>query len=191
MKKIKYSIITVLALFTVSSCSKYVDVNNNPNAPVAVSAAALMPSMLAGMERGVWFDSRFVGQYTQQWGNSAANNVWDQEGYVPGNDAGGEVWRSVYFSLGANTGLLWQDAIPKQQWDYVGAGWAMRAWGWQTGADMYNNMIVAEAYDPSKLTFDYDSPDAVYAEAVKDAQLALNYFNLAIKSDGLNVSPTF
>lgn len=191
MKKIRYSILATVAILVVTGCQKYVDVNNNPNAPVAVSASALMPSMLAGMERGVWFDDRYVGQYAQIWGSSAAQNVWDQEGYIPGNDAGGEIWRSVYFSLGANTGLLWQDAMAKQQWDYVGAGWAMRAWGWQNGADEYNNMIVKEAYDPSRLTFDYDSPQDVYAEVVKDAKLAINYFNMAIKSDNLNVSPAF
>ncbi|OCX51125.1 hypothetical protein BEL04_20665 [Mucilaginibacter sp. PPCGB 2223] len=189
MKKIKYTILAALTLCTASSCKKYVDVNNNPNAPVAVSASALMPSMLAGMERGVWFDSRFVGQYAQIWGSSASQNVWDQEGYAVGSDSGGEIWRSVYFSLGANTGLLWQDAIPKQQWDYVGAGWAMRAWGWQAGADEYNNMIVKEAFDPSRLTFDYDVPEDVYAEVVKDAQMAINYFNLAINTDHLTISP--
>jgi hypothetical protein len=191
MKKIKYSIAAILTLCAASSCKKYIDVNNNPNAPVTVTASALMPSMLAGMERGVWFDSRFIGQYAEVWGSAAANNVWDQEGYVPGNDGGGEIWRSVYFSLGANTGLLWQDATPKQQWDYVGAGWAMRAWGWQAGADEYNNMIVSEAYDPSRLTFDYDAPETVYAEVVKDAQMAINYFNLAINTDHLNVGPAF
>jgi hypothetical protein len=190
MKKLRYTILTALGLLSISSCQKYVDVNTNPNAPVTVSASALLPSMQAGMERGLWFDSRFVGQYAQAWGSSAANNVWDQEGYLAGNDAGGEMWRTTYFSLGANTGLLWQDAIAKKQWDYVGVGWAQRAWAWQTSADMYNNMIVTEAFDPSRLTFDYDSPDVVYAEVVKDAQLALNYLNLAINTDHLTVSPT-
>jgi hypothetical protein len=191
MKKFKYSALALLALTVVSSCKKYIDVNSNPNAPVAASASALMPSMLAGMERGVWFDTRFTNQYIQMWGSSAANNVWDQEGYSAASDNGGEIWRSVYFSLGANTGLLWQDAIPKKQWDYVGAGWAMRAWGWQNGADEYNNMIVTEAFDPSKLTFDYDAPEIVYAEVVKDAQTALNYFNLAINTDHQNVNTAF
>ncbi len=188
MKKIKYIMLSTLGLLGLGSCTKFVDVNTNPNAPVAVSASALLPAMQAGMERGLWFDSRFVGQYAQAWGSSAANNVWDQEGYLAGNDSGGEMWRTVYFSLGANTGLVWQDATAKQQWDYVGVGWAQRAWGWQTAADMYNNMIVTEAFDPSRLTFDYDSPDVVYAEAAKDAQTAINYLNLAINTDHLPVS---
>jgi hypothetical protein len=189
MKKISY-LLVALILFTVSSCKKYIDVNNNPNAPVAVDASSLLPPIQAGMARGVWFDSRYVGQYAQVWGSSAANNVWDQEGYVPSNDAGGEMWRTVYFSLGQNITLLWEDATAKQKYDYIGVGWAMRAWGWQTAGDLYNNMIVKEAFDPTRLTFDYDSPDYVYAEVVRDCRQALNYLNLSIKMDGLTISPS-
>ena len=189
MKKIIYSITALLALCIAGGCKKYVDINQNPNAPVIVDASSILPPMLAGMERGVWFDSRYVSQYSQMWGASTANNVWDQEGYLSGNDAGGEIWRTVYFSFGQNVGIMWADAIPNKKYDYVGVGWALRAWGWQTGGDMYNNMIVKEAFDPTKLTFDYDSPDYVYAEVVKDCQQALNYLNTAIKTDGLIVSP--
>ena len=188
MRKIKYTIAVLLTLFSVSGCKKFIDVNNNPNAPVAVDASSLLPPIQAGMARGVWFDSRYVGQYAQVWGSAAANNPWDQEGYVPSSDAGGEMWRTVYFSLGQNITLLWQDATPKQKYDYIGVGWAMRAWGWQTGGDLYNNMIVKEAFDPTRLTFDYDSPQDVYAEVVKDCRQALYYLNLAIKTDGLTIN---
>lgn len=190
MKKFKYSLFVVLAACAASSCKKYIDVNTNPNAPVIVDASSLLPPIEAGMARGVWYDSRYVGQYAQVWGSSLANNVWDEEGYIPASDSNGEMWRTVYFSLGQNITLLWKDAMPKQKWDYVAVGYALRAWGWQNGGDLYDHMIVKEAFDPSRLTFDYDSPQDVYAEAVKDCKLALNYMNLAIKTDGLTQSPT-
>lgn len=188
MKRIKHSLIALLTLCSFNSCKKFIDVNNNPNAPVVVDASSLLPSIEAGMARGVWYDSRYVGQYAQVWGAAAANSVWDQEGYVPSSDSGGEMWRTVYFSLGQNITLLWQDATPKQKYDYIGVGWAIRAWGWQTGGDLYNNMIVKEAFDPTRLTFDYDSPDYVYAEVVRDCRQALYYLNTAIKADGLTTS---
>jgi len=190
MKKFKYTVIAMLAFWLVSGCQKYVDSNINPNTPVTADASALLPPIEAGMARGVWFDSRFIGQYAQVWGSSAANNVWDEQGYTPGSDNNGEVWRTVYFSLGQNITLLQADALPKQKWDYMGVSWAIRAWGWQKGGDLYNYMIVKEAFDPSRLTFDYDTPDYVYAEVVKDCKLALNYLNLAINTDKLTVSPT-
>ncbi|MEN0052190.1 MAG: SusD/RagB family nutrient-binding outer membrane lipoprotein [Mucilaginibacter sp.] len=190
MKKFRYTLLATLALLSASSCKKYIDVNTNPNAPVTADASALLPPIQAGMARGVWFDSRYIGQYAQVWGSSAANNVWDEEGYLPATDNNGEMWRTVYFSLGQNITLLWQDALPKKKWDYVAVGYALRAWGWQTGGDLYDHMIVKEAFDPSRLTFDYDDGSVVYAEVVKDCQIALNYMNLAIKTDGQTISPT-
>jgi hypothetical protein len=190
MKKFKYSLIIMLTVWSISGCKKYIDVNLNPNTPVAVDASSLLPPIEAGMARGVWFDSRFIGQYAQVWGSSAGNNVWDQEGYIPGSDSNGEMWRTIYFSLGDNISLLLADAVPKQKYDYIGVAYAIRAWGWQTGGDIYNNMIVKEAFDPTRLTFDYDSPDYVYAEVVKDCRLALNYLNTAINTDKLTSSPT-
>ena len=190
MKKIIYTLTAMLTLSFASSCKKYIDINNNPNAPTSVDASTLLPPMLAGMARGNWYDSRYIGQYAQIWGATTANNVWDQEGYVPGSDSGGEMWRTVYFSLGQNVNLMLEDATATKKYDYIGVAWALRAWGWQNGADEYNNMVVKEAFDPTKLTFNYDSPDYVYAEVVKDCQIALNYLNLAIKTDGLTLSPT-
>ena len=184
MKKIIYTFTALLSLSLASSCKKFVDINNNPNAPTSVDASTLLPPMLAGMTRGNWFDSRYIGQYAQIWGAATANNVWDQQGYSPGTDNGGEMWRTVYFSLGQNVNLMWQDAIPKKKYDYIGVGHALRAWGWQNGADEYNNMIVTQAFDPTKLTFDYDAPEVVYAEVVKECKLALDYLNLAINTDG-------
>ena len=179
----------MLTVGAVTGCKKFIDVNTNPNAPVSADASALLPPIQAGMARGVWFDSRYVGQYAQVWGSAAANNVWDQEGYIPASDAAGEIWRAVYFSLGQNVNLLMQDAVAKQRYDYIGVAWALRAWGWQTGGDLYNNMIVKEAFDPTRLTFNYDSPEYVYAEVVKDCRLAITNLKLAIATDNLNVSP--
>ncbi len=190
MKKQLYAFIALLTLGTFSSCKKFVDINTNPNAPTIVDAASLLPPIQAGMARGMWYDTRYIGQYAQIWGSSAANNIWDEEGYAPGSDSNGEMWRTIYFSLGQNITLMMQDATAHNKYEYLGVAYALRAWGWQNGADIYNNMVVNEAYDPTKLTFDYDSPQTVYAEAVKDCRLALQYFNQAIKADGLTQSTT-
>lgn len=188
MKKLIYIFITILAIGLLGSCKKFVDVNTNPNAPTVVDASTLLPPIQAGMARGIWFDSRYIGQYAQIWGSNIANNVWDEHGYLPGTDSGGEMWRTIYFSLGQNITLMVQDATDHNKPDYIAVSWALRAWGWQYGLELYNNMIVKEAYDPTKLTFDYDTPDYVNAEVVKDCRLALQYFAQA-KADGQTISP--
>ena len=190
MKKLIYLYSALVLVGFVSSCKKFVDINTNPNAPTEVSSASLLPPIQAGMARGIWFDSRYIGQYAQIWGSNVANNVWDQEGYLAGTDSNGEMWRTIYFSLGQNVTLMMEDATKNNKPEFLGVAYALRAWGWQNGADIYNYMVVNEAYDPTKLTFNYDAPQTVYAEAVKDCYLAIRYFKQAIAADGLNVSPT-
>ena len=66
----KYHIILAAALAVtigVSSCSKYLDVNKNPNGPEAVASYLYMPSIQGSMATGVQFDSRAMGQYVQNW----------------------------------------------------------------------------------------------------------------------------
>ena len=190
MKKIIYTLTAMLTLSFASSCKKYIDINTNPNVPTKVDASTLLPPILAGMERGVWFDSRYVGQYSQTWGAATANNVWDQNGYLAGNDAGGEMWRTVYFSIGQNANLMLEDALATKKYDYAGVTWAIRAWGWQNGGDLYDYMIVKQAYEVGRLSFDYDDPAYVYDEVVRNCKTALNYLNLAKNTDNLTVSPT-
>lgn len=191
MKKIIYLYAAIVLAGFAVGCKKFVDINSNPNAPVEVTSSSLLPPIQAGMARGVWFDTRYIGQYAQMWGSNAANNIWDQEGYSPGSDAAGEMWRTIYFSLGQNITLMIQDATKNNKPEYLGVAYAIRAWGWQNGADIYNNLVLNEAYDASKLTFNYDSPQTVYAEVVKDCYLAIRYFKQAMAADGLaTVSPT-
>jgi hypothetical protein len=72
MKKIIYIFTALLAIGIASSCKKFVDINDNPNAPTSVDASTLLPPMLAGMARGNWYDSRYIGQYVQIWGAPTA-----------------------------------------------------------------------------------------------------------------------
>ena len=191
MKKLLYAAAALFTFSVISSCKKFLDVNTNPNAPVTTDASNLMPPMLANMERGLWFDGRYVGQYAQQWGASTTDNVWDREGYAPASDAAGEMWRTHYYGLGANIFLMRNDALAKKNYDYVGASYAMLAWGWQTSVDLYNNMPLKEAFDETKLTFNYDEPQDVYDEVVNECKTALNYFNLSLQNSAPVVSSNF
>ncbi|GAB2702266.1 hypothetical protein GCM10027037_29730 [Mucilaginibacter koreensis] len=180
MKKIFY--IAAMAAITVTSgCKKYLDVNQNPSTPQVADAAALLPSMQANMARGLWFDGRYAGQYVQQWGSSTAANTWDRQGYASGSDAFGEMWRQHYYAIGTNVDLMWQDAQKNQKWDYMGVGYAIRAWSWQVSTDQYNEMILKQAWDPTRTVFDYDSQPEIYAEVRRLCNEALNYLN---RTDG-------
>jgi hypothetical protein len=127
MKKLSI-IVAGFLLITSTGCKKFLDVNENPNGPSQADPALYMPSIQNGMALGIQFDSRGIGPYTQNFLNSAAGAVWDQQGYTRSSDFGGELWRNAYWKSGQNTIDLINNAIEEKKWDQVGIGMAMQAW---------------------------------------------------------------
>ncbi len=180
-RKIFIPIIAALMLLVSNSCNDYLDVNFDPSNPQIAEGFALLPPIFSQMVRGESFDTRFVGQYIQNWASTAANNVWDQHGYVPGSDAGGEKWRSHYWSIGKNIDLVIEQATAKEQWDYVGVAKAIRAWSWQSTTDVNGEMILRQAWEPNRYVFDFDPQQDVYAEAER---LSLDAIKDLERTDG-------
>ena len=160
---------TVLLAGVVSmsaACHDFLDVNTNPNTPQSVSANLYLPPMLYWMATAPQYDGRFVGRYTQEWmlPNSTSLSTWDRMGYDPGSDNGAEQWRDVYWSLGQNLIDMNAKATAEQRWDLLGVGLVLKAWGWQVLTDLHGDIIIKEAFDQSRTTFDYDSQDYAYQE---------------------------
>lgn len=170
--------------FTFNACSDYLDVNFDPSNPQVAEGFAIMPPMIAQMARGEVFDTRFIGQYVQNWANITANNNADLHGYFPGSDNMGDKWRSHYWSIGKNVDLIVEQATAKEQWDYVGSALAIRAWSWQTTTDYHGEMILREAWEPNRYVFDYDTQEDIYKEVERLCNVALENLN---RTDG-NVS---
>lgn len=182
MKRKLYLPLTLaLVMAFASGCEDYLDINFDPSNPQVAEGFALLPPILSQMVRGESFDTRYVGQYVQNWASTATNNVWDQHGYQAGSDAGGEKWRSHYWSIGKNIDLIIEQATPKEQWDYIGVAKAIRAWSWQTTTDVNGEMILRQAWEPNRYVFDFDPQQDVYAEVERLCMEALD--DLA-RSDG-------
>ena len=168
MKKL-YAAILVGSLCLSYGCSDYLDVNTNPNAPQTVTANLYLPPMLHWMVTAPQYDGRFVGHYTQEWYSSSTASItpeltWGRMGYDPGSDNGAEQWRDVYWSLGQNLIDMNSKAEAEQRWDLLGVGQLLKAWGWQVLTDLHGEIIVKEAVDQSRTSFDYDSQDYAYQE---------------------------
>ena len=159
------TILLVAAVTLASGCSDYLDVNTNPNGPQTVTANLYLPPMLHWMVTAPQYDGRFVGRYTQEWTlPSTSLTTWDRMGYDPSSDNGAEQWRDVYWSLGQNLIDMNNKAEAEQRWDLLGVGMILKAWGWQALTDLHGEIIVKEAIDQSRTTFDYDTQDFAYQE---------------------------
>lgn len=156
----------VLTLCT--ACQEFLDVNTNPNAPQSVSANLYLPPMLHWMVTSPQFDGRFVGHYTQQWHSTSSNfspaQSWGRMGHDAGSDNGGQQWRDVYWSLGQNLIDMNAKATAEQRWDLLGVGLILKAWGWQVLTDTHGEIIIQQAFDPTRTRFDYDTQEYAYEE---------------------------
>ncbi|HEU4748113.1 MAG TPA: RagB/SusD family nutrient uptake outer membrane protein [Gemmatimonadaceae bacterium] len=165
-----------------AGCQDFLAVNVNPNAPETVAANLYLPQMLHWMVSGSQWDGRFVGMYTQQWKSTTAGlSSWDRMGYDPGSDNAGQQWRDVYWSFGQNLIDMMQIAQAEERWDILGVGYVLKAWGWQQLANLHGEIIVKEAIDPSKFSFNYDSQEFAYDEVRRLLDSAIVYLQ---RSDG-------
>ncbi|MGB4399835.1 MAG: RagB/SusD family nutrient uptake outer membrane protein [Daejeonella sp.] len=166
MKKI-YAIILVVLIST-TGCEKYLDVNTNPNAPQEVAANLYLAPMLHWMVTAPQYEGRFIGRYTQNWTLPGTSlSTWDRMGYDPSSDNAAQQWRDVYWTLGQNLVDMNTKAEAEQRWDLLGVGQILKAWGWQVLTDTHGEIIVKEAIDQTKFTFNYDSQEYAYQEVQK------------------------
>ena len=148
-----------------SGCHDFLNVNTNPNGPQSVAANLYLPPMMHWLVTSPQYDGRFVGRYTQQWTLPGTSlSTWDRMGYDAASDNGAEQWRDVYWSLGQNLIDMNAKAQAEQRWDLLGVGLMLKAWGWQVLTDLHGEIIIKEAFDESRTTFDYDPQDYAYQE---------------------------
>lgn len=146
-----------------AGCDNFLDVNTNPNAPETVAANLYLPQMLHWMVSGQQWDGRFISRYTQNlYFATTSLTTWDRMGFDPGSDNGGQQWRDVYWSFGQNLIDMMEIAEREQRWDIMGVGYILKAWGWQQLANIHGEIIVTEAIDQTKFSFNYDPQEVAY-----------------------------
>lgn len=168
--KILRGVLAVGLLVTASGCRNFLDVNENPNAPQTVSPNLYLPPILHWVATSEQFDGRFIGRYTQNWtlpSGSTVPSTWDRMGYDPTSDNGGQLWRDVYWNIGQNLVDMMTKAEAEQRWDLLGIGYAIKAWGWLKVTDVHGELIIKQAFDQTRFTFDYDTQEFAYAEILR------------------------
>jgi hypothetical protein len=175
MRKIQLALVAGLMCLPVA-CQDYLDVNTNPNAPQSVAPNLYLAPMVHWLATSPQFDGRFVGHYTQQWYSTAATipgTTWGKMGYDPASDNGAQQWRDVYWTFGQNLVDMMTKAEAEQRWDLLGIGYVLKAWGWQVLTDTHGEIIIKEAIDPTRFTFDYDDQPYAYSEVQRLLGLAI------------------
>lgn len=175
------ALLPLMLLTSIAGCKRYLDINSDPDTPQQPDASSVFPAMLSGIPRGMQYDARYVSKYIQNWAQSTANgttSLWDNHGhqnYPNPSDVGGDIWRQAYFGLGANLDYIINEGLVKGQWDYVGAGYALKALMFQLATDEYGDIIYTEAFKENTSMFKYDDQPTVYRGVDSLCRLALIY----------------
>jgi hypothetical protein len=194
-KNILFYLASFVLIFSFSSCEKKIDVAfANPNASVRVPIETILPGVIgnfigssaaAGSAYGTGNDGLYIGRYVQYWGTNGSGNQYDQMGGATGaSDILGSVWAMHYFGMGENLNKMIKWGIEEEKWDYVGVGYAIRAWSWLTLTNMHGEVILNEAFRPEQLVFKYNTQQDVYDSVRSIARLAVSY----LEKTGSNVS---
>lgn len=177
-KSLVYTI-AILFFTTTIGCKKYLNINLDPANPQILSSSSIFPAMLSAIPRGIQWDAYFLGCYIQNWHYVTASNTWDRHGYASTSDLGGDIWRQTYVGLGPNLDYIIEDGIKKQQYDFVGAAYALKAFMFQTATDYHGEIIFTEAFKKNTYYFKYDSQQVVYEGVRSLCRTALQYFDMA------------
>ena len=151
-----------------ASCQDFLDVNTNPNAPEDRGGEPV-PGADAPLDGDV-AAVRTAGssaEYTQQWICPATRCRHVDIAWATTRRAttAAQLWRDVYWSLGQNLIDMMDERRARRSAGTSsasatrsrrGAGYAL--------TDLHGEIIVSEAFDQSKFTFDYDTQEFAYEE---------------------------
>lgn len=182
----------ISAVLTLGSCSKKIDdAFLNPNASTRVPVETLLPGIIGNMvgsssaqgsSYGTAYDGLYIGRYVNFFATNSSLYQYDRlSGATGASDLFGSIWAMHYYGMGQNLGRMIDWAAEEEKWDYVGVGYALRAWSWYTLTTMYGEAILKQAFDPNRRVFDYDSQEEILAESRRMAHLAISYLS---RTDG-------
>jgi len=173
MRKIVISAVTALTLFAAVSCTNYLDVNKNVDAPDRVEPNLRLAPILAYFQAN-YFDLRMVAPMSQYFaGNSGLVTTYGASMDASRTSDYAEIWKMVYYTWGQNLEDMVNDAQSRNQPLYAGIGLACKAYGWYELTSLHGEAPCKEFLDPNRQVFDYDSQEYIFNQSIAWARQAI------------------
>jgi hypothetical protein len=168
MRKIFY-IATISATLLFNSCSKWLDVNDNPNSANSTvpTPQQRLPSILAQFIDGyesAGTRTSFLGQQLAV--VNANNNNWNLTRWNSTASSTGWPWQSWYVNTAVNIDPLIESATKVGAYHYVGAAKLIKAWGFGYMVDLYGMLPYDEFDKVNNLTPKFDDGEYVYTQVL-------------------------
>ncbi|MFD1771771.1 SusD/RagB family nutrient-binding outer membrane lipoprotein [Sphingobacterium suaedae] len=170
MKKILY-LVTATAVLSLSSCDKWLDINDNPNSGTAdkPNAEQRLPSILAqfadGYESAGTRAAHVTHQLANTYGASTRNYLLTR--WYSDASAANWPWQAWYVNTAVNLQPMMEAAQRMEAHHYVGVAKIIKAWGFGYLADYYGVLPYQEFDNRDILTPKFDDAEYVYGEVFK------------------------
>lgn len=163
-KNIKIAILGsfCIGLFTLNGCSKFLDVNENPNNPETAAPKHLLPTSEAALGIAVGNSFQVYGNMlAQYWAqNPSANQYIFVEQYAFTNSDFNYSWRFLYSNALINLQLI-IDNGDEEQSQYAAIAYVLKAYGLQLATDAFGDVPNSEALKGAASP-SYDKQEVVY-----------------------------
>lgn len=166
MKNILY-IAAVSATLVLSSCNKWLDVNENPNSANSTvpTPQQRLPSLLAQFVdsyESAGTRTAFIGQQLAVVNGN--NNNWNLTRWNTTASSTGWPWQAWYVNTAVNIDPIIVASEKLGAYHYIGAAKIMKAWGFGFMADLYGMLPYDEFDKVNNLTPKFDEGEYVYSK---------------------------
>jgi hypothetical protein len=167
----------------VSSCRKFLDVNQNPNVSPTATVQTLLPAAQLYVASTVGVDLQINGCiWGEYWTQDPSASQYKQlEQYAPGQDYFSTPWSNLY-TAGENFFQLFKlaDTLHKKQ--YMAIALAMKAYTFELITDAwgdapYKQALKGQFADSNIVNPKYDSQRVIYRGIIADLDTALKLMN--------------
>jgi len=167
----------------ISSCKKFMDVNQNPNVAPEATVQTLLPTAQLYVASTVGTDLEINGSFwAEYWTQSPnASQYRTLEQYAPGQDYFSTPWANLY-AAGENFFQLYKLADSQHKKQYRAISLAMKAYTFQLLTDAwgdvpYKQALKGQFVDSNIVNPKYDSQRVVYRGILADLDSALKLIN--------------
>jgi hypothetical protein len=176
-KTIRYSILLAAGVLVFAGCKKFLNINHDPNNPLSVPEAALLPA--AEINVGTNVSGGFPGVSVNYWTQQISLNqpLPDVENYFIQGVTTNNTWTfTLYPNIMQNMINMIQEAEAAGHTQYAAIGFAINAYTLAVTTDLFGDVAWTQAFQMPKITAPkYDPQQNIYGDIQTLLDSALYY----------------
>lgn len=173
------------AMLSLTSCNDWLDVNVDPDSPSAESTsydqrlAHIEFYTNSGLQFGAWRTTMAMGDWTR---NNGGGNYWHVSYWYPVIGQVTTTYQWWFVGAYANVPDMIAKAEAAENWQFAGAGYLIKAYGFMAMTDLYGEMPYTQAAaEPA--TPEYDTGRTIYLGCFECIDKAIEYLEKGQSQD--------